>query len=114
RTALIVMPRPGAVFARGSPVELLGASYSPDFESASSGEMHWSSDSKEILGTGSHLVIRGLSIGRHHLTLTSPDGLGGSVSASVEIEIEPEGKGAKPTTKARNRAATNRIAERRA
>jgi hypothetical protein len=90
-TAHIVSPEDGAAFSRGDAVELIGAGFSPNFETVEYDEVSWTSSRDGRLGTGYQVVTNSLSAGRHRITLRVPDCLSGESIASKVITIRQPG-----------------------
>jgi hypothetical protein len=88
RTAAILRPKPGERFPRGASVVLIGGAHSPDFETADFEEVVWTSNLDGHVGIGHQLTTHTLSSGRHRITVSAPDGLGGEASASVTVQIQ--------------------------
>jgi hypothetical protein len=87
RQARILSPNPGAAFRQGESVVLVGRGFSPDFGTPEFAEVVWNSNLDGHLGVGFRVVTNTLSIGRHRITVSVPDGMGGEVSAGVAISV---------------------------
>jgi hypothetical protein len=61
--------------------------FSPDFGTTDFADMVWSSNRDGLLDVGYDTVVDNLSVGRHRLELTVPDGLGGESTARVSVEV---------------------------
>jgi hypothetical protein len=85
--AHILSPESGATFKRGQTIVLLGGGFSPDFQTADFEDVVWTSNLDGVLGTGYEVTPNHLSVGRHRITLSLPDGLGGEASASVFVAV---------------------------
>src|SRR5262249_46376824 len=83
----IITPVHDAVFSAGDTVELLGGGFSPSFGTSQYEDVSWSSNRDGNLGVGYQLVAHRLSPGRHRITLTVPDGLGGDATAAITLTI---------------------------
>jgi hypothetical protein len=89
RTAFILMPGPaGGSLPKGSEIVLQGGAHSPDFGLAGMEETCWTSSVDGLLGCGFELVARDLSTGRHTLTLSAPNGMGGEATSSVSVLVD--------------------------
>jgi hypothetical protein len=87
--AHIITPQSGAEYQQGEPVALQGGGFSPDLETTAFEEATWASSLDGPLGTGYQVVVHTLSVGRHKLTLTIPDGYGGEATGSVFVTVIP-------------------------
>lgn len=87
----ILSPVPDATFTEGEPVVLLGGGFSPDFETPEFGDVVWTSNIDGIVGVGYEVITHTLSAGRHRITISIPDGLGGEASAGMYIEVRSSG-----------------------
>jgi len=92
RKAMILSPSADAIFTQGEQVVLRGIGFSPDFETAEFRDMVWNSNLEGVIGIGYEVITQALSVGRHRITLSIPDGLGEVASSGVFIEIEPRGE----------------------
>jgi hypothetical protein len=70
-----------------SPLVFRGGAYSPDFGLGEMGDVLWSSNLDGLLGRGFELVTEDLTAGVHAITMTVPDGLGGTTTAHVSIRV---------------------------
>jgi hypothetical protein len=86
-SAHILLPVPNASFEVGEPVVLRGGGFSPDFGTTPFDNVLWSSRVDGHLGNGYEHVVSSLSCGRHRITLSVPDGLGGEATADVSIDV---------------------------
>lgn len=86
RVATIISPVPKLVTRVGDTVVFLGYSMSKDGE-APVGSLQWSSSQDGILGVGRELLIHTLSPGRHIITLSTDDGIGGVALAKSTITV---------------------------
>jgi hypothetical protein len=64
--------------------------HSPDFETADFEDTMWTSNRDGYLGVGDQLTTHTLSPGRHRISVSVPDGLGGEASATVSIQIRTD------------------------
>jgi hypothetical protein len=87
RQARIVTPKPDAVFNQDEPIRLCGGAFSPDFGMAAFEDICWKSDKDRVLGNGPEVIVSDLKPGRHQITLTTPDGMGGAATAAVAVTI---------------------------
>jgi hypothetical protein len=87
--AQVLDPRPDAVYREGEAVVLRGGGFSPDHETTRFDEVSWSSSVDGHLGVGYEHAVTTLSPGRHRITLSVPDGLGGEATSAVFIEVRP-------------------------
>jgi hypothetical protein len=87
RIASILSPDPGTEVTEGSQVVLRGGAYSPDFGLGEMEDAVWSSNLDGFLGRGFELVAEQLSAGFHTITVTVPDGVGGTTTAHVSIRV---------------------------
>jgi hypothetical protein len=85
--AHILSPTDGTVIGKGERLELRGFGFSPDFGTTDFEDMVWSSNRDGLLDVGHDTFVANLSIGRHRLELTVPDGLGGESIASTTVEV---------------------------
>jgi hypothetical protein len=92
RIAHIIAPADDETVATGQPVHLLGGGFSPDFGTSAFLESVWSSDLDGELGVGHQVLVERLSVGRHQIALTVPDGLNGSTSTSVGLDVRESGE----------------------
>jgi hypothetical protein len=88
RIARVVSPKPDAVFTEGEPVVLCGGSFSPDFGMSEIDDICWCSDSDCVLVSGPQLIVTNLSPGRHKITMSTPDGMGGTANETVMVTVE--------------------------
>jgi hypothetical protein len=89
RQAYILSPEPGAAFGPEQGVVLKGGGFSPDFRMPEFDSVVWTSNIDGFIGTGYKVVMRVPSAGRHRITLSIPDALGGEATASVYVTINP-------------------------
>jgi hypothetical protein len=87
--AHILEPQPDAVYREGEAVVLRGGGFSPDHETTRFDEVSWRSSLEGHLDVGYELAVATLSPGRHRITLSVPDGLGGEATAGAFIEVRP-------------------------
>jgi hypothetical protein len=66
---------------------LRGWAFSPDFGLGDLNDMLWTSNLDGLLGEGIVLVVENLSIGFHVITLTVPDGIGGTSQATTSVRV---------------------------
>jgi hypothetical protein len=83
----IVTPQQGSVVRQLQPVRLRGGAFSPDFGSAGSESLEWSSNLDGVLGVGHELIVPNLSRGAHELRLIVLNAQHAVESASVRIEV---------------------------
>lgn len=89
----IISPHEGDILHEGNPVHLLGMAISPEERSAKPEDLRWSSSIEGFLGTGVQLMTQTLSPGKHNLTLRKKDILGGEVSKTISITVQPKDRG---------------------
>ncbi|HET7326307.1 MAG TPA: M66 family metalloprotease [Nocardioidaceae bacterium] len=89
RKAYLLAPQPGTTFRAGQPVVLRGGGFSPEAQTTPFDEVAWSSNRDGPLGVGYEVVVQTLSTGKHRVTMSFPDGLGGEASAGVWIDVQP-------------------------
>jgi hypothetical protein len=89
RKVYILSPERDSTFRRGEPVVLLGGGFSPDFQTTDFEDVTWTSSIDGLMGVGYQVIVHTLSVGRHKITLSFPDGLGGEASGSIFVRIEP-------------------------
>jgi hypothetical protein len=87
RQAHIVSPKTGATFPFGAVVAFTGAGFSPDHGMSDFDDIIWTSNRDGFLGAGFEVLAHTLSLGRHRVTLSVPDGMGGETCQSVNIEV---------------------------
>jgi len=80
-------PLDGAMLPEGAPFRLRGYAYDPEDCVLSGEAMEWDSDRDGWLGHGSDLLVKGLSPGRHTITLRAADGDEQIGSDSVSILV---------------------------
>jgi hypothetical protein len=85
----ITAPQDGQSFDSGSPVILHGPAADLKDGALTGDQLKWSSDRDGNLGTGTTLVVQGLSVGEHTITLSATNSDGLSSSASVHITVNP-------------------------
>jgi hypothetical protein len=83
RRVHLLTPRPGQTVP--PTVLLSGGGYAPGQGLAEAADTVWTSDRDGPLGTG-HQVLAQLSPGPHRLTLSLPDGLGGTATEFVDVQ----------------------------
>jgi hypothetical protein len=76
-------------------VLLSGGGYGQGQGLADAADTPWTSDRDGPLGTG-HEVLAHLSPGAHRLTLSVPDGLGGTATSFVDVQARARRKPTKP------------------
>jgi hypothetical protein len=89
--ARIFSPAETISVEQGQPVALTGIGFSPDSGTSELEDTEWSSDRDGPLGIGHDVIVTDLSVGRHHVQLTVPDGLGGNAVATTVVEVTPRG-----------------------
>jgi hypothetical protein len=50
----------------------------------------WRSDWDCALGSGPQFIVANLTPGRHKITMSTPDGMGGTASETVTVTVENE------------------------
>ena len=85
-TVEILTPHNGDVFEPGQPVPLFGFTHSSVGSSDPDG-LNWSSSIDGFLGSGAQVVAHALTPGRHGITLSGEDGLGGEISTSIYVKV---------------------------
>lgn len=71
----------------GEELVLLGGGFSPEFESTDFDDVTWSSNKDGVLGIGYQVITRSLSVGHHTISLSFPDGLGGTASGKLDVTV---------------------------
>lgn len=89
RRPILLEPIAESTHQTGRAIVLRGTGYSPDFATNANDEIVWSSASLGTLGIGAATATFALPVGRHRITMTVSDGLGGKAQADVEIEVRP-------------------------
>ena len=82
----IASPRTGLVVQQADTVQLLAARTGSG-QTDSLADMNWSSSIDGFLGAGGNLLVHMLSLGRHRITLSADDGVGGESSSHVFIRV---------------------------
>jgi hypothetical protein len=77
-----------AVKIRNGDVSFLGAAFSPDTGLSAADDNVWTSNLDGFLGAGFEVQTSQLSPGWHLITLTAPDGLGGTATTSAQLRVE--------------------------
>ena len=67
-------------------VELAGCAYSPD-GCAEEEQCRWNSSLDGDLGCGEYLIANNLTPGEHVISLTAPDGMGGTTRAEYTVQV---------------------------
>jgi hypothetical protein len=88
--AFILAPETGTSLGQGAPVTLRGGGFSPDFGSSDFEDLIWTSNIDGYLGVGHEVVLHRLALGRHRISLTMADGLGGEANASVFLVVQSD------------------------
>ena len=88
RRAYLLAPGEGVTVGAGVPLMLRGGGFSPDAGVSEFDDVTWSSDRDGHVGTGYEAQVT-LTPGRHRLTLTVPDGLGGVAQATRTVDVLP-------------------------
>jgi hypothetical protein len=83
----IAAPASGSAVVYGQVVALEARAVDPNTGRRLDGELAWRSSLDGELGRGARLGTAALSPGRHTVTLTGPDGLGGTTTATVELTV---------------------------
>jgi hypothetical protein len=91
RQVAIIHPKAQAEVAFGNPIWLVGTSTSLFGEDRKAVDAFWTSNRDGFIGDGVRVLANRLSTGRHLLTLTVEDGIGGEVKESVVIWVQQEG-----------------------
>jgi hypothetical protein len=89
RTIAIKAPS-GSTLHFGETLRLVAEAFSPNAGSATPAELTWSFDDSAFLSHGYELRLTDLAVGRHTITVRSPDGLGGEVVAKMDVLINPK------------------------
>ena len=89
RRGYLLSPRPGHTVREGEPVVLRGGGFSPDAGTTEFEDVTWSSNRDGRLGVGFEVVTQALSAGRHRITMSFPDGVGGEGAQRVSIDVTP-------------------------
>lgn len=97
RAAAILSPPSNTEVPESETVILRGGAFSPDFGLGDLEDVLWTSNLDGPLGEGIVLVVENLSIGFHTITLTVPDGIGGTSQATVSVRIIGSDNEPKPT-----------------
>jgi hypothetical protein len=87
RQVVILADAPHTEVGQGQTLWLRGFAFSPEAGSGDPRDLAWSSDKDGELGSGPELVSRGLTPGRHRISLRAPDGLGGTTVTSHEVSV---------------------------
>jgi hypothetical protein len=87
RVAQIIWPAESLVVRRSQTVRLMGQAVSADGE-ALVDTLQWESGLDGSLGTGRELLLHTLSAGRHLITLTTGDGVGGVTRATQRTDAQ--------------------------
>lgn len=87
--ANILSPMDGTRYHQDEPIALRGGGFSPDFGITAFEDVTWTSSRDGLLGLGHQVVVGNLSVGRHRVRLSVPDGLGGEATSIVSIEVRP-------------------------
>ncbi len=88
--AVIVSPARGSTFKQGQAVLLKGyGAFGAGAWLLNSADFVWASNRDGILGTGRELVTRNLSVGRHRIMLSVPDGAGDEAVGMVLVTVTP-------------------------
>jgi hypothetical protein len=90
RAVEILSPRNGDVFKANQSVNLCGFSHSIE-GSGDPNDLNWSSGIDGYLGSGAQVIAAKLAPGRHRITLSGDDGMGGETSTSIYIKVAPGG-----------------------
>lgn len=88
RKPMIISPDNGAIVIEDDSVHLFGFVQSPE-GSVGTEELTWSSSINGFLGSGPENVIHTLSVGRHHITLSTEDGCGDEASTCINLTVQP-------------------------
>jgi hypothetical protein len=83
----ILSPTDGTLVTEGEPLTLRGGGFSPDFGTTAFEDVVWTSSRDGPLGIGYETLVQNLSVGRHRIKLTVPDGLGGEAAGIVSVEV---------------------------
>jgi hypothetical protein len=94
REAYILMPSNGSILVKSQSINFLGGGFSPDFGTPEFTEVQWTSSLDGFIGSGYHVAHYDLSAGRHKITLSVPDGLGGEASAIIFVTVRGEAEAA--------------------
>jgi hypothetical protein len=85
--AYLLEPTPDAVFLEGESIVFRGGGFSPNYETTPFEDVLWSSRTDGQIGVGPECVVSTLTAGRHRITVSMPDGLGGESTAGVTIDV---------------------------
>lgn len=85
----ILSPKNGDVFDVSQVVSFFGFSESLE-GSGDPDELNWNSSIDGYLGSGAHVLPSMLTPGRHRITLSGDDGVGGEISKSIYIRVLPK------------------------
>ncbi len=83
----IIAPESGQTAARGDTVLLAAHAYDVDTGVMPDSQLQWLSSVDGLLGNGAQLSSATLSAGLHTLTFRADDGVGGVVTATVQITV---------------------------
>jgi hypothetical protein len=97
RQLAILEPTNGGEMSAGSPAWLVGAAESLLGENGKAIDAFWSSNRDGFLGDGLSVLVPGLSPGRHVLTLTVDDGIGGEATERVVVWARREAAAVGPS-----------------
>ncbi len=89
RAIEILSPKNGDVVEASQSVSLFGFSQSLEGSGDPDG-LNWSSSIDGYLGSGNQVIPAMLTPGRHRITLSGDDGMGGETSKSIYIRVLPE------------------------
>lgn len=89
RAIEILSPKNGDVVYASQSVSFFGFSQSLEGSGDSDG-LNWSSSIDGYLGSGNQVIPSTLTPGRHRITLSGDDGMGGETSKSIYIRVVPE------------------------
>ena len=90
---MITAPENGSMFGEDAVVTFTGTA--SDLEDGDlTAVLQWASNIDGVFGTGGSISTSALSLGRHIITASVADGGGGAGSATLDVEIFPQGLGA--------------------
>ncbi len=85
--AYIMGPADGATFEQGATVTLFGGAFDIEDRIVDAAGFHWRSSLDGALGDGVEVQTRGLSVGKHRVTLAATDSAGATGEYGIDITI---------------------------
>ncbi|MCP3683814.1 MAG: hypothetical protein GY861_14105 [bacterium] len=87
--ATIIYPTNGSVFGNETNVTFMGMAIDPEEGNLTGASLVWTSDIDGTLGIGENLLVSGLTVGNHTITLNATDSFGAWGTDSIQIEVVP-------------------------